>query len=80
MQEKIALAITFKSHRASDLVQLRSRVAEAIEDYGDIDAFNFERPVELLVDGIGTVRVLKVIDIGTIMDVDASITNRLIEE
>lgn len=61
-------------------VKLRSRVAEAIEDYGDIDAFNFERPVELLVDGIGTVRVLKVIDIGTIMEVDASITNRLIEE
>ena len=60
--------------------QLRSRIVEALKNYGDIDPFNIWEPIEMLVDGIGVVRILKIIDIGAPVVVDASDTNRLIIE
>lgn len=61
-------------------VQLRKRIVKALEDYGDIDPFNIWEPIEMSVDGIGQVRILKVIDIGDPVVVDATDTNRLIDE
>ena len=59
---------------------LRKRVVQALEEYGDIDPFNIWEPIEMTVDGIGTVRILKIIDIGSTIVVDSSDTNRLIAE
>ena len=61
-------------------VQLRKRIVKALEDYGDIDPFNIWEPIEMSVDGIGQVRILKVIDIGDPVVVDTTDTNRLIDE
>ena len=60
--------------------QLRSRIVEALKNYGDIDPFNIWEPIEMLVDGIGMVRILKIIDIGAPVVVDITDTNRLIDE
>jgi hypothetical protein len=51
-----------------------------LDQYGDIDPVNIWDPIELSVDGVGTVRVLKVIDIGSPVVVDITDTNRLIDE
>ena len=59
---------------------LRNRVVEALKDYGDIDPFNIWEPIEMLIDGIGMVRILKIIDIGAPVVVDITDTNHLIDE
>lgn len=61
-------------------MQLRSRIVEALKEYGDIDPFNIWEPIEMQVEGIGSVRILKIIDIGTPVIVDIADTNRLIDE
>ena len=61
-------------------MQLRSRIVEALKEYGDIDPFNIWEPIGMQIDGIGMVRILKIIDIGTPVTVDIADTNRLIDE
>lgn len=61
-------------------MQLRSRIVEALKEYGNIDPFNIWEPIEMQIDGIGTVRILKIIDIGMPVTVDIADTNRLIDE
>ncbi|NLO40639.1 MAG: hypothetical protein GX115_14365 [Ruminiclostridium sp.] len=61
-------------------VQLRSRIVEALEGYGDIDPFNIWEPIEMILEGIGPVKILKIIDVGSPIVVDIADTNRLIEE
>lgn len=60
--------------------QLRHRIVESLDEYGDIDPFNIWEPIEMQIDGIGTVRILKIIDIGNPVMVDIADTNRLIDE
>ncbi len=60
--------------------RLRSRIGEALKDYGDIDPFNIWEPIEMQIEGIGLVRILKIIDIGAPVVVDITDTNRLIDE
>ena len=60
--------------------QLQKNLAEELENYGEIDPFNFWEPIEIEIDGIGTIKVLKIIDIGQAVMVDASDTNHLIDE
>lgn len=60
--------------------QLRKRVASALKEYEDIDPFNIWDPIEMQIDDVGLVRILKIIDIGTPVIVDIADTNRLIEE
>ena len=60
--------------------QLQLTLAEELKNYGTIDPFNFWEPISMEVEGIGTVKVLKVIDIGSEVEVDLSDTNHLIEE
>ena len=59
--------------------QLRNRVASALKECGDIDPFNIWDPIEMQVDDVGLVRILKIIDIGTPVIVDIADTNRLID-
>ena len=59
---------------------LKVKLAEELQRYGKIDPFNFWEPIEINVDGIGTAKILKIIDVGSIVPVDSSDTNRLIEE
>lgn len=60
--------------------KLRSRIVESLNEYGDIDPFNIWEPIEMQIEGIGMVRILKIIDIGAPVIVDITDTNRLIEE
>ena len=59
---------------------LRSRIVEALKEYGDIDPFNIWEPIEMQVEEIGTIRILKIIDIGMPVTVDIADTNCLIDE
>ncbi|MHC1745631.1 MAG: DrmE family protein [Negativicutes bacterium] len=60
--------------------QLKRQLAAELHTIGEIDPFNIWKPLVLELEGIGTIKILKIIDIGTSMMVDASNTNRLIEE
>ena len=59
---------------------LNSHIAKRLQELGEIDPYNIWEPITLQLDDIGTVKVLKVIDIGTVMMVDSSTINRLIDE
>lgn len=59
---------------------LKVKIAEELKKYEKIDPFNFWEPIEINVDGIGTAKILKIIDVGSIVQVDSSDINRLIEE
>ena len=58
---------------------LRSRIADELKRAEDIDPYNIWEPLEMELEEIGTVRILKVIDVNDhrFMTVDASDTNRL---
>ena len=60
--------------------ELRKTLAKELKAHEDIDPFNIWEPIDMEVEGIGNVKVLKIIDIGTVINVDAADTNRLIEE
>ena len=61
-------------------MHLKSRIVESLKECEDIDPFNIWEPIEMQVEGIGTVRILKIIDIGVPVTVDIADTNRLIDE
>lgn len=61
-------------------LQLKNRVVAALRNYGDIDPFNIWDPIEMQIDGVGLVQILKIIDIGAPVIVDIADTNRLIGE
>lgn len=61
-------------------LQLRKIIVDELKKYGDIDPFNIWDPIEMQVEGIGMVRILKIIDIGSPVVVDIADTNRLIDE
>lgn len=60
--------------------QLKLKLVDVLKNYGDIDPYNFWEPIEMEVENIGTVKILKIIDKGNRVDIDLSDTNRLIEE
>lgn len=59
---------------------LRQKVVESLKELGDIDPFNIWEPIEMYIDGVGSVKILKIIDIGSPVIVDKADTNRLISE
>lgn len=61
-------------------IKLRNRIVEALQEHEDIDPFNIWEPIEMQVEGVGPVRILKIIDIGSSVRVDISDTNHLINE
>lgn len=60
--------------------RLKKTIAEILKSYGDIDPFNIWEPISLPLEDTGTVNILKIIDIGSRVMVDAAYANRLIEE
>ena len=60
--------------------QLKRTLAVELKKYGEIDPFNFWEPIDIEVENIGHVKVLKIIDIGSEFEVSVADTNRLIEE
>lgn len=60
--------------------QLRMTLAQELIQFGGIDPFNFWEPIDMEIEGIGIVKVLKIIDIGSEVEVDPADTNRLIVE
>lgn len=60
--------------------QLKRTLAEELKKYGEIDPFNLWEPIDIEIESIGHVKVLKIIDIGTELEVSVADTNRLIEE
>ena len=59
--------------------KLKSNLATALAAFGNIDGFNVWQPIELDIEDIGRIKILKVIDVGETVFVDATITNRLID-
>ena len=66
--------------RGEEIQNGDKKLVKIRKKYGKIDPFNFWEPIEINVEGIGTVKILKIIDIGSMVQVDSSDTNRLIEE
>ena len=60
--------------------QLKRTLAQELKKFKDIDAFNIWEPINMDIEGIGNVKVLKIIDIGAEIQIDSADTNRLIEE
>ena len=59
--------------------KLRTNLADALAATSSIDGFNVWRPIEIEVEKIGLVKLLKVIDVGSEVLIDAVSTNRLID-
>ena len=60
--------------------RLRAQVADRIAEQGEIDAFNIWDPIELNLEDIGKVIILKVIDTNRPIQIDSCNTNRLLTE
>ena len=59
--------------------KLRTNLVDALFATGSIDGFNVWQPIEMDVENIGSIKLLKVIDVGSEVFVDATSTNRLID-
>jgi hypothetical protein len=59
---------------------LKSNIGDAVEHLIDIDHDIINEPIDLNLKDIGSVKVLKIIDIGEPINVDVINTNRLIQE
>lgn len=60
--------------------QLKLTLAQELKNFDDIDPFNFWGAIDIDIEGIGSVKVLKIIDLGAEIQVDIADTNKLIEE
>ncbi len=76
--QKVKSAHVLAGRKLSE--QLRLTLGEELKKYGEIDPFNFWEPISIEVDGIGIVKVLKIIDISPEVSINVGDTNRLIEE
>lgn len=59
---------------------LKQKIAQKIQELGGIDPYNIWEPITLYLDDIGSVKILKVIDIGNAMRIDSTSINYLISE
>ncbi|MDL2287392.1 DrmE family protein [Eubacteriales bacterium OttesenSCG-928-G02] len=64
-------------HHLAD--KLRINLADALAAEGSIDGFNVWQPLEVEIENIGAIKLLKVIDVGSEVLVDTTSTNRLID-
>ena len=72
-----------RAHRQAGRIisnRLKEELADVLKNYGNIDPFNFWEPIEIDVQDVGIIKVLKIIDKGNTIYVDPSDTNRLIKE
>ena len=59
---------------------LKKQIVEVLSSHEDIDAFNIWDPIELQIEDIGKVIILKIIDINRPIQIDSGNTNRLLSE
>ena len=59
---------------------LKQKIAQELKDQEISDIYNIWEPIAFDVEGVGTVKLLKVIDIETEMEIGAAMTNRLLSE
>lgn len=59
---------------------LKQKIAQELKDHKISDIYNIWEPIALDVEGVGTVKLLKVIDIETEMEIGIAMTNRLLSE
>ena len=59
---------------------LKNKIGEQIRELGKIDTYNVWDPITILLDDVGQVKILKVIDVSSAIPVDVSNTNRLLSE
>ena len=59
--------------------RLRRQLPDAIQSMGEIDVFNIWEPLQLDLEDVGRIRILKVIDIGAPVQVETANTGKLIE-
>ena len=57
---------------------LKSSLASSLTWMGSIDSFNVWDPIEVSVENVGNIKILKVIDVGAEIIIDAANTNRLL--
>lgn len=60
--------------------KLKYKIAENLDNYCDFDAHYFWEPIVILIEGIGNINVLKIIDIGDELTVDTVNVNKLLRE
>lgn len=76
--QEVRKAHVLAGRKLSELLKLT--LAQEIKKHKDIDPFNFWEPIDMEIEGIGTVKVLKIIDIGSEVEVSLADTNRLIDD
>ena len=59
--------------------KLKTSLSTYLISMGNIDSFNTWEPIEVEIENIGNIKILKVIDVGTEVFVDEAITNKLID-
>lgn len=59
---------------------LKEKIVQELKDQEITDVYNIWEPIALEVEGVGTVKLLKVIDIETEIEIGAPMTNRLLSE
>lgn len=59
--------------------KLKSNLLKALIDLGGTDGFNIWEPIEIEIENVGMVKILKVIDVGRAIYIESTSTNRLID-
>lgn len=85
IQEKVYVAgkIVRSTHNKAGRIlseRLKSVIVEELQAMNNIDPFNIWDPITFQIDELGSVVVLKVIDIGEIVSIEAGNTNCLLKE
>ena len=60
--------------------RLKKQIHDAIKEMGTIDTFNIWEPICFQMEGIGAIRIMKIIDLGQQIPIEIGNTNRLIAE
>lgn len=60
--------------------RLKIKIAERLQEMGELDQYNVWEPITIQLEDIGNVKILKVIDIGSMVAVESVNTNRLLSE
>lgn len=60
--------------------KLKNKIADEIQEMNELDPLNIWDPITLQLEDIGNVKILKVIDIGQMVPIEACNTNRLLTE
>ena len=59
---------------------LREKSVKELKEEGITDTYNIWEPITIEVEGVGNVKLLKIIDIESEVEIESSMTNRLLSE